>query len=187
MPDYLPPLPSPTPLEGDDLEDAVQAAVAGITGLDPTLVRPRFQPNAPAIPDFHIEWAAVGLSRTSPDTYAFVRQLDAETAELQRDCRVELLASFYGPRGNAVANRFADGLQIEANRRGLSAAGLKVQWTGDVMSAPAFMKERWTKRFDINVHLSYRTVRRYRQAAIDKVDSYLDNEQYRTPITTRKP
>jgi hypothetical protein len=187
MAEYLLPLDSPLPLEGDDLEDAVQGAVAGITGLDPTLVRPRFQPNAPALPDFHVEWAAVGLSRTSPDAFAFVRQLDAETAELQRDCRVEMLASFYGPRGNAVANRFVDGLQIEANRFALKAAGIKVNWTGDVMSAPAFVKERWTKRFDVNVHLSYRTFRRYKQAAIDKLDSYLDNEHYLTPIATRKP
>lgn len=187
MPEFLLPLPSPSPLEGDDLEDAVQATLAGVAGLPPDLVRPRFQPNAPVVPDFHVDWAALGIVRTRPDVFAFVRQVDADTAELQRDCAVEVLASFYGPHAHAIASRLADGLQLDANRAALRAAGLKVQETGDLVGAPAFVKEVWTKRFDVRLHLSYRTVRRYRQNAVERFDSYLDNEHYLTPIETRKP
>jgi hypothetical protein len=61
-------------LEGQKLQDFLQQWVAGVAGLDSTLVRPRWQRVPPNIPDFDTPcWAAVGLQRARPiGVYAWV-------------------------------------------------------------------------------------------------------------------
>lgn len=182
MTTFIAPAGSPAPLEGDALDDAIQQTLAGIAGLDPTLARPRWQPNAPNLPDFNLDWAAFGITSTVPDTYAYLRQVDAATQELQRDEALIVLCSFYGPNAQSVCARFNDGLLIQPNRFALDAYGLKLSYTGEPRQVPALLKETWVKRFDLQVTLRRRVIRRYAVDAIGSLQSYLDNEFYLTII-----
>jgi hypothetical protein len=56
----------PSPLDGDDLEDYIQQFVAGVAGMDGTLVRPRWQPEPSNIPDFDVTWCATGITHKRP-------------------------------------------------------------------------------------------------------------------------
>src|SRR5262249_35203430 len=99
---YLLPDPTPAVLEDDALIAAFQGMVAGITGVPGKLVRPRWQPEPPNQPDFQTNWIAMGISATDSDKFAYVRQIDDEHMEVQRDQWLTLLLSFYGPGGGNV-------------------------------------------------------------------------------------
>jgi len=49
------------------LEDIIQGALAGITGLAGNLVRPKWQPEPANQPDKSVDWCAFGLSLTDQD------------------------------------------------------------------------------------------------------------------------
>jgi hypothetical protein len=63
------------PLEDDDLDNAFQGLVVGITGLDQSLVRPRWQSNPPKQPEPTIDWCAIGVTSSQADTFAVVQHL----------------------------------------------------------------------------------------------------------------
>lgn len=65
---YLLPEQSPAPLEGDALDDFFHDIVAGITGLDTNLVRPRWQETPPPAPKRGTNWAAVGVMNMLPNS-----------------------------------------------------------------------------------------------------------------------
>lgn len=147
---YLVPASSPAPLEDDAFDDFLHDIGVGITGMDPTLVRPRWQPESINLPDFGTNWMALGVTETDPDTYG-VEVFDPVTlvTHLQRHEVTTILCSFYGPNANGLCSQFRDGLQISQNREALWLAGMALVETGKPMQAPELIKDRWTRRVDM--------------------------------------
>lgn len=159
---YLAPT-SPPPATDDALDDQIQAAVVGITGLDGTLVRPRWQPKPPKQPPAAANWCAIGVTSMDADTYAWVgHHPDGDGYdEMQHHVTFDVLASFYGPAGQAYAGLLRDGLQIAQNREALYLQGISFVDASKIIAAPALINEQWVRKYDLTVTLRTQITRTY--------------------------
>jgi hypothetical protein len=64
---FLLPRQPPAPLFDDDWDDFLHDFFAGIVGFDPTLVRPRWEPEPAPRPDIDTDWCAFGVMSTTID------------------------------------------------------------------------------------------------------------------------
>lgn len=182
-------LPDALPAVSDDdaLDDALQAAVVGTTGLPGQLVRPRWQPEPPNMPDFSVDWCAIGVTGTREGKYLYEEQLTETKRLVERDQWLTVLASFYGPNSGRHCGVFRDGIQLWENREALLALEIKLQETGEARQVPALFKERWVRRRDLPVTLVRRVRRVYTLSSVNGAWLGLDNEHYVTPIVVNPP
>lgn len=179
--------PSAEPDYGDALDDIMQAAVVGITGLAGNLVRPRWQPDPPQQPAFDETWCAFGVVRSAVDAFAYERH-DAAGSQgqgqsiIERDEVLQVLHSFYGPNSNAVCERFRDGLELAQNRATLASAGIGLVEVGEAVMVPVLLTEKWVRRVDVTVYYRRRTSRPYEVRNLLGAELGLNNELYTTPI-----
>lgn len=153
----LAPAVAPAPLEGLALLQFLQGWVVGITGLDPTLVRPRWQPEPPNIPDASEAWLALGIGTREADTFPFVGIVDNAlpnpTYQLQRHEELNLLGSFYDIGSTGQADMYAallrDGTAIPQNLELLRANGFAFVSCGGLVPVPSLLKSRWLYRVDL--------------------------------------
>jgi len=117
-------------------------------------VRPRWQPEPPDLPDFGTTWAAIGEVSRVPETYAADFHFCENDTRgngydlLVRNEEIELLISFYGPLAGTYAGLLRDGIQISQNREKMLLAGFGLVSTGDPVTVPELIKERWWYRVD---------------------------------------
>lgn len=159
----LPTAALPAPLEDDQLTDLFQAWVVGVTGLQATLVFPRWQEEPPNLPAYGESWAAIGITGRDPDTYAaLVHQGAGQGSDrFQRHEQLDLLVSFYGPQADALCGLFRDGVQVAQNRAMLTANAMGLTNTGRPQHAPALIKMRWTNRVDLPLRVNRGVQRDY--------------------------
>lgn len=159
---YLQPgqAPAPSPLEGQDLNRFLQQLIVGVSGLDGTLVRPRWQTEMPIIPNEATVWAAMGVTTRPRDTYPAIVHVAGGNSgrgydELRRHETLHTLCSFYDTGVNGQADKFcalvADGLAIPQNREVLTLNGFGLVSTGDPTAVPSLWKERWLYRADLQI------------------------------------
>jgi hypothetical protein len=144
----VPPMPV---LEGQRLEDYIQQFIAGVSGLDGTMVRPRWQPEPPNIPDYGVNWAACGIVRHRPiGVYpAIIHHPDGDGYdEMQRHEELDILVSFYGANANEYANNLHNGLMIAQNYTVLSLVSMALVEISEGTHNPELIKERWWDRVD---------------------------------------
>lgn len=160
----------PQPLEGQALNQFLQGWIVGIIGLDPTLVRPRWQPEPANIPDAFNCWVAIGVTRRPNDTYVSIKHLpDADGglgADLmERHETLDLLSSFYDTGVNGQADMYcsllADGLQIAQNRELLDINGFGLIEASEPLVVPVLFKERWLYRVDLAIQMRREVLRQY--------------------------
>jgi hypothetical protein len=163
---YLQPIPTPPglpePLGSQDLDNYIQQMVAAVAGIDEILVRPRFQPEPPNLPDFVTDWVAVGVQRHRPIGFvqATIHHPEGNGHdETQRHEEIDVLASFYGPRSNHYATNFHNGMLIWQNRSLMRLVGMSLVEVGDGIRAPELVKNLWLDRMDKTVTLR-RIIRR---------------------------
>lgn len=155
---------STAPLQDDGLADALQEMVVGITGLDPTLVRPRWQAVPPKQPEATVNWAAVGETRIDNDTYAAILHDPAGEGSdtLYRSQVLEVVASFYGPNRYGYATLFADGLLIPQNNEAIQRNGLFLMDPGSVvLGTSELVNMNWIPKADVRVTFSRQIARTY--------------------------
>jgi len=156
---YLgPSVPGPYPLSDDAWEDFLHDVFAGITGLDPTLVRPRWQEEPPLRPDISVNWMAFGTTATRHDfvpvSYHIDDGGDGYDAMQQME-ELDILCSFYGPNNEMIQSYFQRGLYVEQNLAVFRANAVGIVSTTGFTRAAEFFKERYWPRTDVTV-----TVRR---------------------------
>ncbi len=148
-------------MEDDDLEDFFQALFVGITGLAGDRFFPRWQPEPPNLPGVEVDWAAFGITVTDPDTFAV--ELHDPTglgsSEVQQHEVVDILTSFYGPQANRYAGLLRMGFQVAQNREILQLNAMAFVQSGNPVSVPSLVKDKWKKRVDLPIKIR-RQVRR---------------------------
>jgi len=154
-------------MEGQTLNRFLNEVMVGLTGLPGKMVRPRWQPEPANVPGLNENWLAFGVMRKIPDTYAVeLHYCDNELIppgrgydELQRHETFEILLSFYGPDADSNVEIFRDGLQIAQNREVFQNNAMGLVETGEALTIPALVKERWYYRVDITM-IMRRQIRR---------------------------
>lgn len=192
---YLQPAPSPAPLQDQQLYEALQAAVVGITGLDGTLVRPRWQAEPSLIPTAGTCWIAIGVTDREADVFPFLGfyPADTENYQMQRHEEFTMLASVYdlgySGEADAVAAVLRDGIMIPQNGEALAAAGIYVVGDTDLTVAPSLFKVRWQYRVDLKIRFRRQITRQYNVDPIASVgvDLYTDDGQPARVITQAAP
>lgn len=142
------------PVEDDDLDNVLQAMVVGITGLDPTLVRPRWQPTVPKQPEPTADWCAIGVVSSKADTYPYIEHLSGVSITDQsgdlaiRHEELDVLVSFYGPHSKGYSGVLRDGLGIKQNLEGAQTSGLYFVGMDPARAAPELINQQWIRRWD---------------------------------------
>ncbi len=157
------PPPAPGPLEDGTLDQFIQQLVVVVTGLDGSLVRPRWQEEPPDIPAEHTDWCAIGITNRATEAGYPVLSHHPELEgfdEFQRHESLSILASFYGPGAGMNAGLLRDGLFLSQHREILFLAGMGLVNTGDLVTLPALLKQRWLRRVDLPLVIR-RAVQRY--------------------------
>jgi len=171
---------TPAVLDNDALDDFLQAWVVGLTGFNPTLVRPRWQEEPPNIPASTVNWVAFGImSRTSDHWLAIIHHGDGNGYdETRRHRDLNLLASFYGPQADTYAAIMADGMQVPQNMEVLEMSGINLIRCHDARRNPEFIKETWMNRVDLEFTLKQQMVRNYPVLNLVSAETDIHNEHY---------
>ena len=157
-PGYLGPLPapSPSPPSDDAWDDFLHDVIAGITGLDPALVRPRWQREPPNMPDFDTDWVGFGVIGTETGfepAVIHVGQGDGYDA-LQEQEVSNILCSFYGPHAARYASYLRRGFFVWQNRAMLRANAVGLIEISGTTAAPELVRNQWLNRVDLTVRLN---------------------------------
>lgn len=176
----------------DEFVDQLQPWVAAIAGLEGSLVRPKWQfGDVPNMPGFETNWIGLGIPRWRQDVFPAVQHDPAAQASdvMGRTEEHDLLVSCYGPTSAALAARVRDGCQLEQNRVPLHALNVDVIEVTDIVKVPVLVNAQWQKRHNVTVRVRRYVERRYAVRSVAKLptapvdaQSFIDNEQYRTPI-----
>lgn len=135
---------------GQPLEDFLQQMVAGVSGLDGEMVFPRWQADAPVLPPWGTDWAAIGtIERRNLGYSAVIHRGEGDGYdELQRHEEFDLLCSFYGPKSLEFITNLHDGLGIWQNYSMLRKVGVALVDVGTTRRLPEIIKNSWTERSD---------------------------------------
>lgn len=160
---YLGPASSPDPLEGDAWVNFLHDVVAGVTGLPPKMVRPRWQTEPPNLPALTEDWVSIGISSASLDWQPAITHVgDGDGHDLfQREETSTLLCSFFGPNAQRFAALLCDGLMIDQNAAALRAADVAVVDTGEFTRAADMLHQQWVSRTDVPIQFRRTIVRHY--------------------------
>lgn len=150
---YLSPVSSDT-VEDDVLAGLLHDLVVGVTNLSTTLVRPRWQPQPPTMPDPTVNWAAVGVTTIEPvgPWPSWVHNHD-QTSTMQDQEELEVIASFYGPRSGYYAGVFQAGVRVQQNLEPLLAANIKLRVVRNTTHAPELINTQYRGRADVAFRL----------------------------------
>lgn len=156
------------PLEDAELDAAFQSAVVGITGLDPTLVRPRWQIVSPKQPEPNINWCSIGAYTSTPDDGGpYIEHLNGPSVNdtsgdlLEEHEAIDVLVSFYGPNAKMYSGVFRSGLKLPANLETLKLQGFYYQSKEPERIAPELINQQWVRRWDTSMTFKRMVARVY--------------------------
>lgn len=156
----VPTTPNPFP-GGITFEDFIQTVIVGITGIDGTLVRPKWQKEEPIQPSVDTNWVAFGIQDDAPDAYAYTAIDEHGVYFINRQKSFVVQCSFYGPNAGANASAFTDGFQITQNLEAMQLAGMGFTEASQSIHAPELVNELWYDRYELTVTLVRQVIRSY--------------------------
>lgn len=154
--------PMSKPVYDDALDDYIQAALAGITGVDPNLIRPRLQAEGTTIPGTDQTWCSMGVvgydrEWADNDSHDYTADYGQGTNTQRHSEEIEVLISCFGPFAAALEATIRAGLQVEQNRTALrNASGLEFVEHRRVIRVPALIKNIYVPRWDSTLILRRR-------------------------------
>lgn len=160
----------PPPLDDAALDRVLQVTVVGTTGLAGSMVRPRWQPSPPQMPEASVDWCAIGVTMIEPEgiSPAVVHHPSSQENpdgydELRQYDRLTVMASFYGPHAMGNARLFRDGIRAEGqNREAWLFAGLGLMEAGrGPRQANELLNNVWYRRMDVDFRVRQITRRFY--------------------------
>lgn len=172
---YLIPSVTPSPAEDLALEDIMQLAISGITGITGVNVRPRFQEGNPKVPDQDVDWCAFSITMQTPDANPYLEHDPAGVGKstLIRHEDFELFISFYGYNAAKNAARLRDGFYINQNSEAINAQEIAFIDAGEIRLAPELVNQKWIRRNDLRMKFRRKISRDYAIENILTADVHL--------------
>lgn len=147
-----------------DLSHVLQEAIAGITGISGDLVRRKYQPTTPKMPEPKVDWVSFYIHTTTPDDSPAITHKDSVGGGYDENVRHEelnVLCTFHGTNAESYASRLRDGLGIPQNMAALKTKQISFIDAGQVTAVPEFINQVWVRRFDVLVTFRRKTLRSY--------------------------
>lgn len=135
--------------DADAVLDVLHDQIVGLTGLDPHLVRPRWQPDPPKQPPPDTDWCAFGITGDAEEAAQLIHGDDS--ARVHSEDLLTVLVSFYGPRAGDMAKRLRRGSHVPSNRALLRQHCLALVEIGPATPAPDFVGGAWIRRIDLTM------------------------------------
>jgi len=181
---YLSPAVASPPLEDDALTSVFQQLIVGVTSLQGSLVRPRWQPTVPKQPEASVNWCALGITvMPLDDGPAIVHSPTGAGADTYiRHQTVEVLATFYGPSGMQYAQLLLDGLAIPQNLEQLKANDMQSVSEDGPRAVPEMVNEQWIRRYDVRLVFRRKITRTYPVLTILSAGATLETPAVTTPV-----
>jgi hypothetical protein len=179
--------PSAPALDDDALVDLITEAVAGITGLDGSLVRPKWQPKPPKRPAASTDWAAVGITESQADAGPYIvhdpnAAGGAGSDTLTRHSDVTVHASFYGPNAKGNAHTLVDGLGLPQNLETLQENSISFVSAGTIRAVPESVNMQWVERYDLLLTFRRTVTRTYAVQTVETIGVELHVDDHVTNI-----
>lgn len=148
---------SAIPIQDIALQDFLQKSIAGVSGLDPVNVRPKWQRVPPNLPDITgaTTWCSYGITSRQQSTFGY-EEFDLVTSAytVRRNENIDLLLNFYGGNSDAAAMYFRLGIELAQNRELLKTMGFDSKYVGEQQNVPEMINNLWLQRSDIQWRLS---------------------------------
>lgn len=163
--------------------------IMNLTGIDKTLVRPRWQPNPPTMPSSNTNWCAFGVSELAGDDSAYLNKNTTATAKLERHEFYSVLCSFYGSNARDNARKMRDGLEIGQNREAMYLSNVGYKNCSSLTHAPENINDVWFDRYDITFEFARQSIKTYNIEDIAHASVYpifveIDGEMVNTQTIT---
>jgi hypothetical protein len=171
-------------LEDAALDAAVQGAIAGVTGMAGSLVRPRWPAVVPKEPDVSADWCAFGITAAGTSAPAIQHQPTAGVADPATDLVTEFeeldcLVSFYGPSAKANSGLLVSGLAVPQNCEALRAQGVVyVGGSREAKKAPELVNQQWRVRYDVALEFRRKVQRSYAVRNLETADVHVFDDTH---------
>lgn len=143
---------SPSPLDDQLLDRTLHDLFVGVTGIDPTLVRPRWTAEPGNMPAFNTSWIAQGITYRRDDVVASqTLSLDGLSTTVTRNQELDCLVSCYGASASALQALIRDGLSLNQNREAINALGIVLVSVGGTRNMAMLINQRWNGRIDCTI------------------------------------
>lgn len=187
---YVVPISTTGDLEDQSLNRFLHDLVAGITALDPTLVRPRWQPEPPALPEPTVDWASIGEVNRDKDVFSFVGHQSGGDGNdyTYRNQILNILCTFYGPNARMFSERLSMGFEIAQNREVMTLNGYGLVEVGSSTTTTEMINQRWLPRED--VPFSLRRAQEFKYPILNLLGgqgTLVDDTVVRLNFTSQKP
>lgn len=160
--------------------------IMNLTGIDKTLVRPRWQPDEPTMPASGTDWVGFGVSDLDAPESGYIEENVAGTsATMKRQERYAVLCSFYGANARTNLRKMRDGLQVGQNREVLFANNFGYIGCSSATHAPELINDVWFDRYDITFEFVREASKAYNIQSITHASVYpiMDGEINTKTIT----
>lgn len=182
------------PLDDSALDDAIQGLIAGVTGLDGTLVRPLYSNPPLPEPELSVNWMAVGIAETDDVGYPALQHVGATATadgydKLTQNEELRFLVASFGPLAHAYLMLLRDGLNVPQNIQALKAQGIKYTGASTPVRLPRLRAQQFQYRWDCQIIFQRARSRVYpildiKSATVNLRD---DSGQLNATITVEKP
>ena len=181
-----------SPIQGRmSVEDVLHDLFAGITGLAPELVRPRWQPEPPnqpeatnqpeppSLPDATVNWCAFGIMDRTPQNLPEIIHHGENGGhdEIIDFEQLDVLVSFYGPNAEDLARATRTGLYVPQNRAILRPNNLAFVKAVAITYVPEVVQYNWLARADLALVFTHRTARTYAVLNLEKSVGFIDTDR----------
>lgn len=170
------------PLDDDMLNRVIQTTLSQLSGIDGSLVRPRWPTVIPKLPSNETNWISFGVQEISSEGSAFIQHKPASDSGAGVD-RVSIpeeltvVVACYGPNAVSYARRVRTGFALPQNGELLeSGAGLKVVDVTSAVNAPALLNEAWQRKYEFRVILRRMDDREYAIRNLLSAQGSVDSE-----------
>lgn len=176
-------------IDGDPLDDIFHDLFAGVTGVDNTLVKPRWVIKPSNMPDRNTTWMSFGVIDTRNDINPSQWFDDKQGMILINNQELDVQVSCYGPNAAQLESILRDGLNLDQNREVINSLGIVLVDVGKAINTSELVNTEWVKRVETTVTFRKQIRRVYailslEAAAVDiHTDDWVDDEVVHVNIT----
>ena len=173
-------------LEDQELDRFIHDLIYGITRLDPTLIRPRWQQEPANLPANGTTWCAFGITNKINDTNASEKFINTGTI-ITRNQEVDILISCYGTQAGQLDSVFREGISLAQNREHMRLNNIGYVSLSDVRNTSLEINKQWNKRLDSVLRIRRNITRFYPIKDLLSAETNINYDGYVDTVLVTNP